>query len=329
MHRHASRPAQRLVPLAFASVYLFWGSSFVAIRYSTQMLHPAFVAGLRYCIAGIVLLAFLLIRGQSLRITRRDLLYVSGLGLLMFTCNTVLLSYGGKVLPAGLTSLIISTIPLFIALLEALLPSGVRTSWWGRTGILAGFFGLFLLLQSGLRASASVPEATLAAAALVAAAFAWALGSVLLRRIHFTAPQLVTTCWQMLIGGIVDLLIGVAFGGLQSSHWTTGATLSLLYLAICGTLIGYTSYTFLLRNVTVSSAATYAYINPLVAVLLGWVLLKESPAQSQWLGIVVVLTSVAMVVTAKPRRVLEVKPSTQHEQPGSLAECAPPEIERA
>jgi drug/metabolite transporter (DMT)-like permease len=296
-----SRHTTLKVILAFACVYLFWGSSFVAIRYSVQMVHPAFVAGIRYLIAGLVLLAFLLIRGRRLSLTRRDLLQVTGLGLLMFTCNTLLLSYGGKQLPAGLTALIISTIPLFIALLDAILPGRSSTpslrSW---IGIVTGFAGIALLLNHSLREGLLPQTAAPAAIGLLIAALAWAAGSVMLNRMTFTAPPLVATCWQMLIGGGVDVLIGLVAGGHHTSQWSTSAWLSLLFLAVFGTLAGYTSYTYLLRRVSIASVATYAYINPLVAVLLGWLLLDEPLARSQWLGLVIVLASVAMVVSLSP-----------------------------
>lgn len=300
MHRDASARTTVRILLAFFCVYLFWGSSFVAIRFTVQQIHPATVAGLRYCIAGVLLMAWLLVRGVSVRITRRDLIRVTGLGLLMFACNTVLLNYAATILPAGFTALIISTIPLFVALLNPSLPESGRTSPIGRIAVCTGFLGISVLLERTFRSGALTREALIACAALLLAAFAWALGSVLLRRTHFTAPELVTTCWQMLIGGAVDLVIGFSYGGPQSSHWTMSISLSVLYLAVFGTLAGYTSYVYLLRKVPVATAATYAYVNPIVAMLLGWALLSEAPDNGQWVGMVIVLASVAAVIRAKP-----------------------------
>lgn len=301
MHSNYSSRTSAKILASFACVYLFWGSSFVAIRYSVQLVHPAFVAGIRYLLAGLLLLAFLLVRKTSLRLSRRDLLQVTGLGLLMFSCNTLLLSYGGKELPAGLTALIISTIPLFIALLEFCLPGRSGPTALGWFGIVTGFFGVAVLLKRSLGEGLLTQGAPIAAAGLVTAAFAWALGSVLLKRMTFHAPPLVCTCWQMLIGGAVDILIGLAAGGHHTSQWNLGAWLSLLFLAVFATLVGYTSYSFLLRNVPITLVATYAYINPLVAVLLGWLLLHEPLASNQWLGLVTVLTSVAVVVSTRPQ----------------------------
>jgi len=292
------------VILAFACVYFFWGSAFVAIRYSVQLVHPAFVAGIRYLIAGSILLGFLSIKGYSLKLVRQDVWKVAGLGLLMFSCNTVLLSYGGKELPAGMVALIIATIPLFIVLLESVLPGGAVPGLWCWVGIVTGFLGIFILLRHSIQGGLLSHNAISAIWSLVVAAFAWGLGSILLNRTRFASRSLVCTCWQMLIGGTADIILGLASGGYHTSQWTQGAWLSTFYLAIFGTLVGYTSYSFLLQNVSISSVATYAYVNPLVAVFLGWLLLGEPLSTTQWLGLIIVLTSVAVVtIQSREQRV--------------------------
>jgi drug/metabolite transporter (DMT)-like permease len=256
---------------------------------------------MRYVIAGSCLLAFVIIRGQSIRICRRDLLRVTGLGLIMFTCNTVLLGYGGRELAAGTAALVIATIPLFIALLEWALPGGSTMSALGWIGTVAGFVGLALLSKSSLQASVSKTHTAMGFAALLVAALAWAIGSVLTRRMTFRASSLVCISWQMLIGGTINLLIGAGLGGFQTSQFTSKSVASIAYLAIFGTLVGYTSYAYLLRNVKLTTAATYAYVNPVVAVLLGWLILGEALAAGEWVGLLVVLLSVAIVVSAKPK----------------------------
>lgn len=294
----AARSNKLLIVFAFACVYLCWGSAFVAIRYSVQTIHPAFVAGVRYVVAALLLLGYMLIRGESLRISMRDLRQVMLLGLLMFSCNTLLLSYGGRELPAGLTALIISIIPLFIALLEAILPAGTPPTAGGWLGIVSGFLGIMFLLKQSIPERASISGQIPASIGLLIAAFAWALGSVLLNRMSFSTPMLVCTGWQMLIGGVVNVAIGFCLNGVQGLHAGSAAWLSVLFLAIFGTLAGYTSYAYLLRHAALGSVATYAYINPLIAVALGWIVLKEPVTLNQCLGMVFVLTSVAVVVTS-------------------------------
>ncbi|SFS13047.1 Threonine/homoserine efflux transporter RhtA [Granulicella pectinivorans] len=287
------------ISLAFGSVYILWGSTFVAIRYVTQLLHPAFVSGLRYMIAGVLSMAYLLLRRRSVALSGREWGQVTLLGLLMFTINTTLVSYGGRVLSAGLTALFVASIPLFLAALEALLPGGSTMNARGWIGTLTGFAGLALLTSHGMRGQPLTSETTLACLALLLAAFAWAVGSVIARRMPMSASPLLLSSWQMLIAGAINMLIGIAAGGMRSSQWTRGAWLAMLYLAIFGSIAGYTSYMFLLRHVRLSAAATYAYINPIVAVLLGWLLLHETLHGVEWVGMGIVIVSVAVVIASK------------------------------
>jgi len=289
------------IAFAIASVYFLWGSTFVAIRYLAPTLHPAFISGLRYLIASAISMTYLLLRRRSIRLSGREWWQVTLLGLVMFTINTILLNYGSKVLSAGLTALFISSIPLFIAVLEAALPGGTSMNKMGWAGTLTGFAGLALLSSRSIRGQSLTSANALACAALIIAAIAWAVGSVLSQRMEIKASPLVSSTWQMLIAGSVNMLIGVMCGGLRSSHWTRGAWLATFYLAVFGSLAGYTSYMFLLRHVRLSTVATYAYVNPIVAVLLGWALLHETLHGSEWVGMGIVLVSVAVVIASRPR----------------------------
>jgi drug/metabolite transporter (DMT)-like permease len=296
--------------LAFASVYVLWGSTFVVIRYVAQILHPAFVSGLRYLIAGLISMTYLLLRRRPVRLSGAERWRVTLLGFIMFTINTTLVSYGGKILSAGLTALFVASIPLFIAVLEAVVPGETSMTKIGWLGTVTGFVGLAVLTSHGVRGQSLTSDSALASIGLMVGAMAWAIGSVMARRMEIKVSPLASSSWQMLIAGSINLLIGVACGGLRSSHWTTGAWLAMLYLAIFGSLAGYTSYIFLLRNVRLSAAATYAYVNPIVAVLLGWVLLREKLYGTEWVGMGIVLVSVAVVIASRPSRLgLSSKPT--------------------
>jgi drug/metabolite transporter (DMT)-like permease len=219
----------------------------------------------------------------------------------MFTINTTLVTYGGKVLSAGLTALFVASIPLFIAVLEAVLPGEMSMNKIGWLGTVTGFAGLAVSTSRGVQGQSLTSASALASIGLIVAAIAWAVGFVIARRVEIKVSPLVSSSWQMLIAGSINLLIGMASGGLQSSYWTCGACLAMLYLAIFGSLAGYTSYMFLLRNVRLSAAATYAYVNPIVAVLLGWLLLHEKLHGTEWVGMGIVLVSVAVVITSRPK----------------------------
>jgi drug/metabolite transporter (DMT)-like permease len=291
------------ISAAFSFVYVLWGSTFVAIRYAAQILHPALISGLRYVIASSILMVYLLARRYPVRMSSRELLRVGAVGIVMFSVNTTLLNYGGKTLSAGITALFLSTIPLFIAVLEAFLPGGAQMKPIEWLGTFTGFSGIVMLTKHSIHGQPLTSAVGLACAALLVASFAWAVGSVASRRMMFSTSPLVLGCWQMLIAGCVNMIAGFAWGGVQSSHWTRGAWIATLYLAVFGSLASYTSYLFLLRRVRISTVATYAYVNPVVAVLLGWLLLHERLHGLEWAGMLVVLASVAVVIRSKPRDV--------------------------
>jgi drug/metabolite transporter (DMT)-like permease len=291
-----------LIVAAFACLYLCWGSAFIAIRYSVQMIQPAYVAGLRYVIAAVVLLGYRFARRRSLYMGTRDLLKVVLLGLLMFSCNALLLSYGVSKFSAGFAALVIATVPLFIAVLEAVLPRGTAPTPIGWAGIATGFWGIALLLRQCYPGGLFPAQPWSGIIALLIAAFAWALGSVLLNRMHFQAPMLVCIGWQMFIGGAINIAIGLATGGGNSFKAESGPWLAVIYLATFCTLAGYMSYVYLLRQVSIGSVATYAYVNPLVAVALGWILLGEPMAHNQWVAMLIVLVSVAVVVNSNAKQ---------------------------
>jgi len=291
------------ISIAFAVVYVVWGSTYVAIRYAAQLLHPALISGLRYVIAASVLMCYLLVRGRTVRLPRRQLLQAGALGFLVFSVNTTLVNYGGKILSAGVVALFLSTIPLFIAVLEAFLPGGSNIRGFGWLGISTGFVGLVMLTSRSVHGQPLTGPSWLACGALIIASLAWAIGSILSKRIMLKASPLVLSCWQMLIAGCINLVVGVACGGVQSSHWTRGAWMATLYLAFFGSVATYTSYLFLLRHVRISAVATYAYVNPVVAVLLGWLILQERLHGVEWAGMAIVLVSVALVITSKPANV--------------------------
>lgn len=295
---------------AFVCVYFFWGSAFVANRYGVQRVQPAVLAGLRYVVAGALLLGYVLLRRRSTMVCARDLRRLTGLGIIMFTCNTVLLGYGSQSLSAGMAAIVIATIPLFIAVFESFLPGGSSMGALGWAGTAVGFLGLGVLSYKSLQATTTAWNTALGFGALLIAALAWAAGSVLTRRTVFQAETLVCVAWQMLIGGAIDLAIGLASGGFRTSQFTVSSLSSIAYLTVFGTLAGFTSYVYLLRNVRLAVATTYAYVNPIVAALLGWLFLGEALTGGEWIGVLLVLVSVMMVLRVGADKSKAVAPSS-------------------
>jgi len=314
-----------LIPVAFACVYFFWGSTFVAIRYGVQFLTPGFVSGFRYLFAGLVLLGYKLWRDSSVRISRREALRLFVLSLLLLTGNNVLLGWGERYVTAGYASLLTASVPMLIALAETFIPGGTPLNRIGWLGTLLGLGGLSLLLapvlRNGLVAHGTIKAISASAGTITRAqssaqtsadhalalgtlilGFAiasWVIGSLLSSRLPSTIDPMLASAWQMTIAGIVNILIGTAAGGWQSAHWTPGLFLALAWLALFGSLVGYSAYTFLLHTVPVAKVATYAYVNPIVAVMLSAIFLHESLHGSQWIAMAIILIAVAIVTASK------------------------------
>ncbi len=308
MATSAHRHQRLLVPIAFACVYFFWGSTFVAIRYGVQYLSPAFVSGFRYLAAGIVLLGIVAARGRSLAISRAELQRALVLGLLLLTGNNVLLGWGEQYVSAGYAALLAASIPLMIAMAESAIPGGVPLNRTGWAGTMLGLGGLALLLtpvlRNGLAAhrSGSADSGVLLGTVILCFGnLCWVAGSLLSGRKPSTLDPFVASAWQMVLAGGINVLLGTVTGGWQHAHWTAGVFAALAWLATFGSLVGYTAYTYLLHTVPVAKVATYAYVNPIVAVLLSAVFLHESLHGSQWIAMAVILAAVAIVTASKSR----------------------------
>ncbi len=303
------------IPLAFLCVYFFWGSTFVAIRYSVAFLTPGFVSGFRYLGAGLVLLLWVRARNGSVRIARKDLLRQAAVGLLLLTGNNVLLGWGERYVTAGYAALLAASVPMLIALFETFIPGGVPLNRVGWAGTVLGLGGLGLLLAPVLRAGLTTRDAgpnaeehalALGTGILAVAILSWVAGSLLAGRLKSnTDPNeshidpMLASAWQMTMGGVVNMLIGTAAGGWSSAHWTPGLAVALLWLTVFGSLVGYSAYTYLLARVPVAKVATYAYVNPIVAVGLSAAFLHESLRGQQWAAMGVILAAVAVVTASR------------------------------
>lgn len=296
---YRSRP----VVLAFACVYFFWGSTYTAIRIAGTHLAPPLVGAGRTLLSTLLLLAFCLLRGKSLRVTRGEAWRLVLVGILLMSVNNVLLTWAETMVTSGLASLIIATTPIMIALIETALTGGESLNRRGWAGTLLGTFGIVALVWPSLRRVAPDEGRHLVAfGILLLAALAFAVGSVLGRRFQFQADSFVATTWQIGAAAAVNTAIALLGGTLKTAVWTRAGVLSLVYLAVFGTIVGLSAYTFLLQHVPVTKVSTYAFVNPMIAVVLGIVLLRERLAASEVLGTVMIVAAVAMVILSRVRR---------------------------
>jgi drug/metabolite transporter (DMT)-like permease len=273
----------------------------MAIRFGVQVLSPWVLGCVRFLIAGPLMLALCAARGLRVRqASWRDLAMLAAIGVLMLGVGNMALVWCEQYLPSGLAALLIAVVPLFVALFEAVLPhgEGLRTRGW--LGIAVGFLGLLILVSPGLLESRHGRSAQLLGSAVaVFSAFAWCCGSILARRARIQTSAFVAAGWEMLFAGVFNLGLLIFSGQGRGTHWTAQGAWSIAWLVIFGSLVGYTAYIYLLDNVPVAKVATYAYVNPIVAVVLGALFLHERLVPIEYAGMTAILIAVWLVTTSK------------------------------
>jgi drug/metabolite transporter (DMT)-like permease len=301
-------PKSTLVLLAFGSVYLFWGSTYGAIHIAGEHLPPPVVSALRSLISATLIFTICLLGGKSLRVPKGEAWKLVVVGLLFMSANNMLLTWGETMVPSGFASLVISTMPIQIALLEMGLglmgKGGDALNRRGWAGTLLGTAGIVVLVLPSLRGGATVgySRPLLGVIVLLGAAFSFAVGSVLSRRFRFKADTFVATGWQIGSAGIFNACLAVGSGGLQRAVWTWQGVTAIVYLSIFGSIFGLVAFTYLLQNVAVTKVSTYAFVNPVIAVLLGVLILHERLTRTELGGMAVVVCAVAMVVYSRVDR---------------------------
>jgi drug/metabolite transporter (DMT)-like permease len=288
------------IVLAFGSVYFFWGSTYTAIRVGAAEMPALLMAGTRFLIAGAILLAWCRWRGLRLIWPPKAMMMLTLVGLCLLSGSNVSQVYGEKTIPSGLTSLVLAVIPLYVALAEMLLPGGNPLPARGWLGMMLGFVGLAALLWPSLRTGlAGDRTRLLAIGVLMAGGLAWTAGSILSQRARLPVDCLVAAAWQMLAAGVFNTVLGTALGEWSAFHVNMASMGSLAYLITGGSLIGYTSFIYLLEHVPMAKVASYCYVNPVVAVLLGIFLLHEHPEGAEFAGMAAIVVAVFLLTTAR------------------------------
>jgi drug/metabolite transporter (DMT)-like permease len=277
------------------------------------------LAGTRFFIAGAILLAWCRWRGLRLFWPLRTMLLLGVVGLFLLSIINVALVYAEVTVPSGLASLVLAVMPLYVALAEMLLPGGEPLPVRGWIGMVLGFAGLAALVWPSLRCGlAGDLTRLIAIGVLLGGAFAWTVGSILSRHARLPVNSFVAAAWQMLIAGAVNIALGTALGQWPRFHVNAASVGSLAWLITGGSLIGYTAFVYLLEHVPVAKVSSYAYVNPVVAVILGIFLLHERPESSEFEGMVAIVVAVFMLTTSQ----IKVKSGSR-----SSASCPAEELE--
>jgi len=286
-------PAPWKLLTALWTVYLVWGSTYVAIKLSVRTL-PAFLsAGSRFLLAGALLALILWLTGRSVRVTRRELASSALLGLALLGLGVGMVTLAETRIDSSIAAMIAGSVPLQVILLRTI--ARERVALATRLSVVAGLAGLALIVIPGGDGASSA----VGLAIMLGASVSWSLGSFFGHRLPLPRDGFVATTWEMLSAGIFLLLLGVATGELGTMDpggFTLQSIAAWLYLAIFGSLIGFTAYAWLLRNAPISKVVTHQYVNPLVAILLGALLLDEQLTLAIGIGAALIVGSVFVAV---------------------------------
>jgi drug/metabolite transporter (DMT)-like permease len=285
-----------VLPAALATIYVVWGSTYLAIRVMVETMPPLLSAGVRFGVAGAVFLAVLALRGglKRVRVGRRELAGAALIGTLLCFGGNGLVTVAERDVPSALAALIIGAVPLWVIVMRSL--HGDRVPAATVAGVLVGFLGLAVLLLPGDRPDDAPLGWTLV---VVGASIFWAAGSFYSSRTPLPGDALVSTGWQMLLGGAGMVLVGSIAGewaDVDPSAFDTDSVLAFLYLIVFGSWLAFTAYVWLLKHAPISTVATYAYVNPVIAIFLGWAILEEEITGLMLAGAAAIVLSVASVV---------------------------------
>ena len=296
----ASRPRAWKVLLAFAIIYFVWGSTFLAIRVGVREVPPFLLAGMRFLVAGIVLYVWMRARGTPSPSTR-EWGAASLLALLIFVFDYGLLFWAERRVPSGIAAVMMATIPAFMALAEIFFLRTQRLTRRLGVALLVGIAGVAVLVGHTTSLGEAPVDVT-GACALFVAAISWSVAAALSRKLSLPASKAMSSGTQMLAGGVLLMLAAALLGEFRGFHAqavSRGAWLALAYLIVAGSIVGFTAYVWLIHHESPTRVGTYAYVNPVVAVLVGYFLGGEAIGPRTIVGTALVLVSV-VVITMVP-----------------------------
>ncbi len=298
--------------LALLALYIVWGSTYLAIRFTVETIPPFMSAGMRFLVSGGILLLWRRAAGDAMP-TKRQWRSTAIVGLFLLLGGNGLVSYAEQFVTSGIAALIIGSIPLWLVLIEALRPGGIKPNWLALVGLLIGFGGIFLLVGPTELTGATQILNPFGINALIAAAFLWSVGSIYSRNTEMPKSSLIATGAEMLVGSAGLFLVSGLTGewsNFSIATVTIKSWLGLAYLIAFGSMIGFVSYIWLLGNAPISLVATYAYVNPLVAVFLGAWLASETLNARIIVAALVIIGSVVLINRSKPGKVKVIKHET-------------------
>ena len=291
--------------VALLALYIVWGSTYLAIRFAVETFPPFLQASLRFLISGAILFAWRRAAGDS-KPTASNWKATAFVGTLLLLGGNGLVSLAEKTVPSGIAALMIATSPFWLVLFEAFRSGGVKPTWQAILGLVVGFGGVFLLIGPASITGAHEPIEPFGAILLLTAPVLWSIGSIYAKGADMPGSGLLSTGMQMLMGSVSLFIVSVVTGELSGFSFGDVSMRSwwgLAYLITFGSLVGFVSYGYLLHNAPISLMSTYAYVNPVVAVFLGWLLANETLNARIALATVIIIGSVILINYARQAKV--------------------------
>ncbi len=308
-------PSRAKLITMFAAVYILWGSTYLAIRFAIATLPPLLMAGSRHVIAGLILypLARLQTKEQP---TRANWLAAALMGVLLLLGGNGGVCWSEQIVPSGVAALLVASVSLWMVIIEWLRPGGTRPTKRIVIGLVLGFMGLMFLVGPSKLGGRVNP---IGATVLVLASLSWAIGSVSAKHLRLPRSPLLTTGMQSLVGGVLLILASVLFGRGASVRLESVSTRSLLalgYLIVFGSMLGFSAYVWLLHHAPPARVATYAYVNPIVAMFLGWAIAGETIPLRTVFAAAIIIVGVVLVISGSQKTP---SPATESREPLEVA----------
>ncbi len=318
-------PSKTAVIAAFAAIYIIWGSTYLGILYAIKTIPPFFMAGTRFLIAGILLLGWCFIKGEKLPDTN-SILKIAFSGLLMLFIGNGAVTWVEQYLPSGLAAIIVATVPLWFVLLDKREWKFYFSNKGIILGLLIGFAGVVLLFAGNAATNIFDSEIKIISLfVLMIGTIGWTVGSLYAKYKTMEGSTTMKVGLQMLAAGIAFAITGVASGeqnGFSVNEVGSTSIIALLYLIIFGSLVGYLAYMWLLSVRPASLVGTYAYVNPVVAVFLGWAFVNETISTQQMIGLGIIILGLLLVNLSKDKKPAPIKDTEQlHNRIESVQEC--------
>jgi drug/metabolite transporter (DMT)-like permease len=295
-----ARASKAKLALAFAALFTIWGSTYLAIKFAIETIPPYLMSGARFTVAGTILYLIARLTGSP-NPTRREWRDGAIVGTLLLTCGNGVVGWAEQKVPSGITALLVASVPIWMVLIDWIRPKGKRPSLIVTAGLLLGLGGVAVLAAPGFGSEAR-PGVAFGAAMLIVGSIAWAAGSIYSRQSARPRSAQMSTAVQMLTGSVTLILVGILLGELgrfDVSAISTKSFLAWAYLVTFGAIIGFTAYAYVLRETTPAKASTYAYVNPVIAVLLGWAFANEPITLRTIVGAGIILAGVAIISLRK------------------------------